>query len=115
MVIIGTIAKQVFRHRKWIYRTLVAQDRVVDKALRYGRVSKATRYGIRHGLVIGSVVGSLISNPMGDNGNGLPTFEPKLSPSRTQYKTRGGFTRRSSFERKRKNKYNPRCGCPSPC
>ncbi len=109
------IGQTIFRYRKYIYRTLVAQDRIVDKALRYGRVSKATRYGIRHGLTVGSIIGSFISNPMDLNGDNGFSPKPEFPKTGTQYKTRRRFTRRTNTRYKRKNADHAcsRCTCVS--
>ena len=60
--LVGRIVQTGFKYRKQIYRTLVAQDRAIDKAFKVGGYSRATRYGVRHGALAGSIIGTVISN-----------------------------------------------------
>ncbi len=119
-MVLGQIVKigtTIFKYRKYIYRTLVAQDRAIDKAFKIGGYGRQTRYGARHGLVAGTVIGSLLSNQAPDSpGNELPKTPIKpVNPSRTPYKTRNRFTKRTN--RKYSRSYRPstyeRCPRPS--
>ncbi len=101
------IASTIYKHRKWIYRTLVAQDKLLDKSLRYGRISKAGRYGIRHGLISGTIIGSLISQGEDELDDGI-WQTPIREPTQTGKfdKTRGRRTGR--YSRRYKNPCYPR-------
>ncbi len=88
------IAQTVFRYRKYIYRTLVAQDRAIDKAFKVGGYSRQTRYGARHGALAGSIIGTLISNNAPDSpGNELqkPFSKRQRTATSKPYKTRNRF------------------------
>ncbi len=103
------IAQTVFRYRKYIYRTLVAQDRAIDKAFRVGGYSRQTRYGARHGALAGSLIGTLISNQAEDTpGNGIQkpfSKQPKYQTSKP-YKTRVRRTRRCGPGYQQEYRYN---------
>ncbi len=91
------IGTTVFRYRKYIYRTLAAQDRAIDKAFKVGGYSRQTRYGARHGALAGSVIGSLISSNAPDTpGNELqkPFEKRQRVTPRKPYQTRYRRTRR---------------------
>ncbi len=95
MVILSSaikIAQTVFRYRKYIYRTLVAQDRAIDKAFKVGGYSRQVRYGARHGALGGSLIGTLISSSAPDTpGNEFQKPFQKtqfVDTSRKPYKTR---------------------------
>ncbi len=94
-------AQTVFRYRKHIYRTLMAQDRAIDKAFRVGGYGRQTRYGARHGAGAGAIIGTFISNNGEDSpGNELQKpfqrSKPVITP-RKPYKTRGRFSGRSGY------------------
>ncbi len=85
------VAQAVFKYRKYIYRTLVAQDRAIDKAFKIGGYSRQVRYGARHGAIGGSTIGTLLSNSSPDTPGNDVIKVPKpriVTPSRTTYKTR---------------------------
>ncbi len=114
MVILSSaikIASTVFKYRKYIYRTLVAQDRAIDKAFKVGGYSRQVRYGARHGALAGSLIGTVISNNAQDS-PGNEFSEPiqkkpkQYTPSRP-YKTRGRYPRRNEcwYPGKRSNHY----------
>ncbi len=92
MVILSSaikIASTVFKYRKYIYRTLVAQDRAIDKAFKVGGYSRQVRYGARHGALAGSIIGTIISDTSPDSpGNGIQKPFRKQSPTRKPYQTR---------------------------
>ncbi len=90
------IARTVFKHRKLIYKTLVAQDRAIDKAARIGGYGRQARMGLRHGAVGGSFAGSLISSPGEEDNNGLQKkqqYAPRKF-SQTRYRFSTGRTRK---------------------
>ncbi len=99
MVLIGSaikIAQTVFRYRKQIYRTLMAQDRAIDRAFKVGGYGRQTRYGARHGAGGGAIIGTLISNNADDSpGNGIQKIPRKQYPSSTPYKARRGYSVRT--------------------
>ncbi len=97
------IAQTVFRYRKYIYRTLVAQDRAIDKAFKVGGYSRQTRYGARHGALAGSVIGTIISNAPDSPGNEFqkPFQKRQRITTRTPYKTRSRQSIRSYPWRRR--------------
>ncbi len=87
------IAQTVFKYRKYIYRTLVAQDRAIDKAFKVGGYSRQTRYGARHGALAGSIIGTIISNNAPDTpGNEL---QIPFQKSRQQFTPRKSYQTRS--------------------
>ncbi len=104
---IYTVGKVVFRFRKQIYRTLVAQDRAIDRAFKVGGYGLQTRRGARHGALGGSIIGSIIGSQAEDSpGNGI---QSPIKPKVTSYKpdkTRSGPPRRDS--RRGRTNYNPR-------
>ncbi len=100
------IASTVFKYRKYIYRTLVAQDRAIDKAFKIGGYGRQTRYGARHGIVAGTVLGSLINNQSPDSpGNGISTPFRKRSPPSKSYQTRSRQSVHYSTRCRTENKY----------
>ncbi len=100
------VAKQVFKHRKYIYKTLVAQDRAIDKAFRIGGYGRQTRYGVRHGIVAGSVLGTLINNADDSPGNGIQkVFKKQPAKTNKPYKTRRRSTVRCRPEYKRRSNF----------
>jgi len=109
---IYTGAKIVFRYRRQIYKTLVAQDRAIDRAFKVGGYGKQTRRGARHGALGGSLIGSVIKNEFGSPMDG---FQTSLQPKRdTPYQTRRGFSKRNrSRSGKRQFTYFGK-RCPSP-
>ncbi len=99
------LGRLAFKYRKQIYRVLSAQDRYVDRAMRYGRFSKATRYGVRHGLTAGTIVGTILPGldsetniepytpPIGGrNGKKQTTYNKK--DSRKFRRSSGGYAKR---------------------
>ncbi len=103
MALGGAIAvgKFAWRYRKYIYRTLVAQDKAISSAFTKGGYSKWTTAGVRHGALAGSVIGSIITNPFGNNDNGFST--PKYVPKTGGFsKAYSGFARRYTPKRKTK-------------
>ncbi len=107
------IAQTVFKYRKYIYRTLVAQDRAISQAFKYGGYSKWTTRAVRHGALSGSVIGSLISNNAPDTpGNGIsePFRKQRSVPtSGKSYQTRRRWSTRCppwSTSFKRTNQYS---------
>ncbi len=101
------VAQTVYKYRKFIYRTLVAQDRAIGKTWTYGGYSKWTSAGIRHGAFIGSIVGTLIAPDSPGNDNGIPQIQPRKLPTTSKsYKTR---SRQSVYCRPEyKRRYNSR-------
>ncbi len=93
---IAQIGQVAWRYRHQIYRVVSAQDRAINSALKIARVSKATRYGIRHGLVAGTTIGSLISYDNDGTDDGIPAQSPK-STTRPSNKTYGRKSARSSY------------------
>ncbi len=114
MALYGAIrlAQIAIRYRKIIYKVLTAQDRVVGSAWRRGGYSKAAQYGVRSGAGIGTLTAPLISNFADDSpGNELqkPVQKRQQPTARKPYKTRGGFTGRSSSRNRSEycpSKYN---------
>ncbi len=111
-MVLGTairIGQTVFKYRKYIYRTLVAQDRAIDKAFKIGGYGRQTRYGARHGSVIGTVIGSLINTNAPDSpGNEFQKpFQRQRPTASTPYKTRSRFSTRTRTKRT--------SGCPPGC
>ncbi len=97
-VIAGAIkvAQTVYKYRKYIYRTLVAQDKAIGFGWKTGGYSKWTSAGIRHGALAGSVIGTLLSNQAEDTpGNGIqtPFKKQQYAPSKS-YQTRSRYTKR---------------------
>ncbi len=84
------IGQKIYKYRKYIYRTLVAQDRAIGTTWKKGGYSKFTQAGVRHGALAGSIIGTIISNIAEDTpGNGF--FQtPIRKPITTNqpYKTR---------------------------
>ncbi len=75
MVLISGViqaGKIVYRFRKQIYRTLVAQDRAIDRAFKIGGYGRQTRYGARHGALAGSVAGAFIDQQGLPQDSGIP-------------------------------------------
>ncbi len=109
------IAKTVFKYRKHIYRTLMAQDRAIDKAFKVGGYGRQVRYGARHGATGGALIGTLITNNADDSpGNGFQKPYTKQYPSRTPYKARGRYPVRFDSRDNRYNRPDKYGRCPSP-
>ncbi len=102
-MVIGTaikVASTVFKYRKYIYRTLVAQDRAIDKAFKIGGYGRQTRFGARHGAVAGSVIGTLITQGATPGNDVVSPPKPRSSiQTDTTSKTRSRRTRRSGSRR----------------
>ena len=93
------IAQKVFQHRQYIYRTLVAQDKALSSAYKYGGYGKATTYGVRSGALVGSIIGTVINEASDTPGNEFSVpwqkQRPETTPSKS-YKAR----RRQSIRNK---------------
>ncbi len=114
-MVIGIIARIVFRHRKTLYKILTAQDRAIGSAWKRGGYGRQTRYGVRTGAAAGTLTAPFITNFAPDTpGNELQTPFQKRIKTYTPYKTRSRFSTRyssrSSFGQ-RPNKFGR---CPSP-
>jgi len=109
------IAQTVFRYRKFIYRTLVAQDRAIDKAFKVGGYSRQTRYGARHGALAGSLIGTLLNNNAPETpGNGIQKpYEKQPSPGKP-YQARSRRPTRYRSEQQNDKYFGRRQRCPSP-
>ncbi len=95
-MVLGQILKVgniVFRYRRQIYRTLVAQDRAIDKAFKVGGYGSQTRRGARHGALGGSIIGNLITQDDDGVGDDAIPQIPKSTKTYSQYKT---YNRRST-------------------
>ncbi len=94
------VAQTVYKYRKYIYRTLVAQDRAIDKAFKIGGYGRQTRYGVRHGIAAGSVVGTLITQGATPGNDVVSPPKPRSSiQTDSTSKTRNRRTRRSGSRR----------------
>ncbi len=94
------IAQTVFKYRKYIYRTLVAQDRAVDKAFKIGGYGRQVRYGARHGIAAGSVIGTIITAIDSPGNDVVQTPKPRSGiQTNTTRKTRYRRSRRSGSRR----------------
>ncbi len=98
--VIGPIVRTAWKYRKYIYRTLVAQDRAIDKAMRYGGFSRQARYGVRHGVAAGTTIGTIISQTTGTT----PDDAPELPIQRN------GFAS-NKFSQKYSRRYSTRNRC----
>ncbi len=107
------IAQTVFKYRKHIYRTLVAQDRAIDKAFRVGGYGRQTRYGARHGALAGSIAGAFIGQDALPPDSAIPQKNvQKPSPS-NKYQKRGRNFRNTSSRYQYGNR-QPKCRCRKP-
>ncbi len=106
------VGRILFRHRKQIYRVLVAQDRTIDRAFKIGGYGRQTRYGARHGALVGTVAGAFIGQDALPPMNGIPQ-KPKPEPY-NQYKKRSGSFRYSGSKYQYSNRQpERRCRKPS--
>ncbi len=72
--------------------------------------------GVRHGLASGSVIGSVLKNDFSDDStDGIPQKKQYGSPARSSYKARGRRPGRFNRRYNRFQRFNKKCGCPSPC
>ncbi len=85
------IVQTIFKFRKQIYRTIVAQDRAIDRAFKIGGYGRQTRYGARHGALVGSLAGSFIGGDPPVLDSAIP--QKGLPSANNQYKKRGGNIR----------------------
>ncbi len=112
--VIVQVAKTVFKYRKYIYRTLVAQDRAIDKAFRIGGYGRQARRGVRHGALAGSVIGTIIGVAPDTPGNGVQTPFRKLPKTNPQDQTRRRYSGGYTSGRNRNQEFNREQRCPSP-
>ncbi len=103
------IGQQIFKYRKIIYRTLVAQDRAIDRAYRFGGYGRQTRFGVRHGLVTGTIAGTILSEMGNIPDSGIPekfreTRYNKVSKTYQRYqlgtRRRRKYCRRYDYRRR---------------
>ncbi len=98
-MVIGTVIKLAFRHRKTLYKILTAQDRAIGSAWKRGGYGRQTRYGVRTGAAAGTLTAPFITNLAPDTpGNELQkSIQKRQQPtSRKPYKTRNRPTGRNS-------------------
>ncbi len=93
------VAQTAFKYRKYIYRTLVAQDRAIDKAYRFGGYGRQVRYGVRHGLVAGTIAGTVLSEMGSIPDSGIP------EKRQTRYNKVSKTYQRYQFDSRRRREY----------
>ncbi len=112
-MVIGTIARIAFRHRKTLYKILTAQDRAIGSAWKRGGYGRQTRYGVRTGAAVGTLTAPFITNLAPDSpGNELPIpvqkrqqfttrppYKTRYRPTK-RYSVRSGFGQRTYSERR---------------
>ncbi len=114
MVLTKTLVKQGFRTLGRIDRKYNINKIFVEKYVPPGYRQTVRRiFDITGALGGGYYIYSALDTFL--NQNAVFSPKPKLPKTYSQYKTRGGFSRRSNFGYQRKNANNSRCRCTRPC
>ncbi len=96
-MVVGYIAREIFRIAyRGLYRTINAQDTLINKAWSRSKFSRPIRQGVRHGAGLGAAIGYGISefgDDIEDYGfqaprNGKIPSSGKYSKTRNRYSTR---------------------------
>ncbi len=93
------IAQLAFKNRRAIYKVFNYQDKIIERSLRAGGVSRPARIGTRHGALVGSTAGIFLNISPDTPGNEFSKQIQKerrfITKTYQPNKTRRGYPRRN--------------------
>ncbi len=106
------IAQFVIKNRRALYKVFNYQDKIIERSLRAGGVSRASRIGVRHGALAGSTAGIFLNISPDTPGNVIQKQIQKqrefISKTYKPQKTRSGYSRRNGGRYSGKPPCDPR-------